>query len=295
MFNIDYIDRVIKYFTIINPKYSVINENYINHILTNGNEYQKYKIKESVIHKDTNKPIYWLFRFSSFIPVNIPICFGLITSKTIYGQMFWQVINQSYNVGFNYANKPHSKNINNNDLINMYTFAVVSSCSISGIVSYYTKFIFNNTNNHFFHTLCRGFFPFTSVFLSSTLNLYFVRKNDFENGIKLVDKNNNEAGKSINMAYNSFTETATCRTMFRFMSCMFPPIIEYIVMKNSKIENIMKNNIKLWTFFRLGIITTCLYISMPLSFSFYPQMMKINNNNIEPEFKNKELFYNRGI
>lgn len=294
--NEDYLLRIKKYFKLINPKYSLLTENKIKDILLNGSKNEISLLKESVIHKNNDQPIFWLFRYSSFIPVNIPICFGLITSKTIYGQMLWQVINQSYNVGFNYANKPISNTKSNDyDLINMYSFAVASSCTISGLITYYTKNIFVTTSSHFTHTLLRGFIPFTSVFLSSTANLYYVRKNDFNNGIKLYDNNYNEVGVSKNMAFSSFTETATCRTIFRFASCIFPPIIEYVIMKNKNMEIFMKNNPRIWTLLRLSIITTCLYTSMPFAFAYYPQVIKVNEKTIEKEHKDKDLYYNRGI
>jgi len=289
----DYNTRVANYFKIINPIYSVYTDNYISILQKSLRDQNLKNLESAVIHKDTKQPIFWLFRFSSFIPVNIPICFGLITSKTIYGQMFWQVINQSYNVGFNYANKPKNKPASENQLINMYSFAVASSCTISGLITHFTKNLYTN-NSHITNTLLRGFIPFTSVFLSSTLNLYFVRQQDFNNGIQLYDDNNNEAGLSKISAVNSFTETATCRSLFRFASCVIPPLFEYCFMKNTLVESIMKTNPKMWTCFRVLIITSCLYISMPLSFAYYPQMMKINDN-VELEFKNKPLYYNRGI
>ena len=287
----DYWTRVAKYYKNINPVYMTYRESFIR-----GNMHNK-ALTSATVNPSTQEPIFWMFRFSSFIPVNIPICFGLITSKTVYGQMFWQMVNQSYNVGFNYANKTRTNNneISNTELSKMYTFAVVSSCTISGLITHFSKNLFNPNHSHLVHTLSRGFIPFVSVFLSSQLNLYFVRRIDMEKGIPVYDSNGVEYGKSVNMAWNSFTETATCRTIFRFCSCMFPPLIEYAILKNHVINAIVKTNPMMWTVLRVGIITACLYGSMPLSFAFYPEKMKVNAENSEIQFKNKDLYYNRGI
>lgn len=287
----DYFQRVLNYSKNINPAYMFYSESFIR-----KNMHIK-PLVSATVNKSTQEPVFWLFRFSSFIPVNIPICYGLITSKTVYGQMFWQIVNQSFNVGFNYANKTKINNneISNTELTKMYSFAVISSCTISGLITHFSKNLFSANHSHLTHTVSRGFIPFVSVFLSSTLNLYFVRRIDMAQGIPVYDNNGVEYGKSVNMAWNAFTETATCRTLFRFCSCMFPPLIEYALLKHHVINAIVKTNPTLWTALRLSIITTCLYVAMPLSFAFYPEKMRINNQNSEVQFKNKELYYNRGI
>jgi len=149
--------------------------NYINRV-------KSMVLKINPIYQN-DKHINPIFRISSFIPANIIVCYGLLTTKTIYGQMFWQIMNQTYNVGFNYANKSNTNSLSNNDMIKMYSFAVVSSSIVSGVISNSFKNVFSTNYSHFIHTLARGLIPFTSIFLSSTLNLYYVRKNDIEKGI----------------------------------------------------------------------------------------------------------------
>lgn len=244
---------------------------------------------------EQDKHINVFFRLSSFIPANIVVCYGLLTTKTIYGQMFWQIINQTYNVGFNYANKSNNK-VSNNDLIKTYTFAVASSSIVSASVSNLFQNVFSKKYSHLTHTFMRGFIPFTAIFLSSTLNLYYVRKNDIDHGIPVYDNNNDEIGYSKIAAKNSFIETASCRTAFRFLSCMAPPLIEYKLLEFLHANQYLKIHPNLWMATRLSIITSCLYIAMPLSFTILPNKREIDGQDLEDKFKNdRKVFYNRGM
>jgi len=243
-----------------------------------------------------DKHISPFFRLSSFIPANIVVCYGLLTTKTIYGQMFWQIINQTYNVGFNYANRSNNNKMTNNDLIKTYTFSVASSSIVSATISNLFKNAFSKNYSHLTHSIARGFIPFTAIFLSSTLNLYYVRKNDMDHGISVYDEDRKEIGKSNIAAKNAFIETASCRTVFRFLSCMAPPILEYKLLKYLQATKYLKIHPNIWMATRLSIITSALYISMPLSFTILPNEKEIDGKNLEDQFQNnKKLFYNRGM
>lgn len=57
-------------------------------------------------HPQTDQVLPVAFRLAAFVPVNIPICAGmLLTQPTLINTVFWQWANQSYNAGFNYANR----------------------------------------------------------------------------------------------------------------------------------------------------------------------------------------------
>jgi len=254
-------------------------------------------LKLNPLNNEDSKHIHPFFRTSSFIPVNIGVCYGLLTTKTIYGHMFWQILNQTYNVGFNYANRSKNSNpMTNNDIIKTYTFAVASSCTVSGMVSYLFKNISSNKYSHFTHTVSRGLIPFTGVFLSSTINLYYVRKPDIDKGISVYDTKNLKIDDSNIAAKNGFYDTAFCRSIFRFVSCMFPPLIEYWFLKNDKVSNYMKSNPNVWMFSRMSIISTCLYISMPLCFTIIPNQIETSGESLEDRFHEYEkVRYDRGM
>lgn len=71
---------------------------------------KKLRVAETVIstalNPDTKNFIPWTARMSSFLPLNLPISFGLIiTPPTPFNTILWQWINQSYNAQNNYGNR----------------------------------------------------------------------------------------------------------------------------------------------------------------------------------------------
>lgn len=53
-------------------------------------------VLSTAIHPDTGEFIPWPMRMSSFIPMNMPINFGLIIARpTPFNTVFWQWVNQT--------------------------------------------------------------------------------------------------------------------------------------------------------------------------------------------------------
>ena len=66
----------------------------------------KKLILTSCWHPDTNEPIMWPARSSTFVTTNIPIITGmLLAPPSPMNTIFWQWINQTYNAGLNYGNR----------------------------------------------------------------------------------------------------------------------------------------------------------------------------------------------
>lgn len=79
-------------------------------VMLTRNEIKEIRVAETVvstaIHPDTGKMIPWWLRFSSFLPMNIPISFGFIfAAPTPFNTIFWQWLNQTYNAALNYENR----------------------------------------------------------------------------------------------------------------------------------------------------------------------------------------------
>jgi hypothetical protein len=86
---------------------------------------------DSAIHPDTGEAIPLLFRMSFFMPSNLPITAGMLLSGTGMRQVFWQWLNQSYNAGFNYANRNATVPINAAQMAASYSVAVGVACGMS--------------------------------------------------------------------------------------------------------------------------------------------------------------------
>lgn len=59
----------------------------------------------STYHPDTNEPVLLPFRMSAYVPMNMFIMLGLLSpNPSTKSVVFWQWVNQSWNVGYNWAN-----------------------------------------------------------------------------------------------------------------------------------------------------------------------------------------------
>ena len=128
-------------------------------------------------------------RLSSFVPINIPIAFGMvITAPTPFNTILWQWINQSYNAALNYGNRNASSNYTTKDILKSYTMACVASIGVAlGVrkaLSKYTKHMSGakltmmNSVSAFFACSTAGF-----------LNAWLMRQTELEKGIDVMDPN----------------------------------------------------------------------------------------------------------
>ena len=68
---------------------------------------------------------------SSFLPLNIPISFGLIlTEPTPFNTILWQWINQTYNAQNNYGNRNASSEYSKRTVMKNYIFSCIASISV---------------------------------------------------------------------------------------------------------------------------------------------------------------------
>lgn len=92
---------------------------------------QQYVIKSNC-HPETNKPLPMIFRWSCFVPCNIPLLFGIgMLPPTAFNQAFFQSMNQAYNFGINVCNASASNPMKNTDMAISFTLAVSSALCVS--------------------------------------------------------------------------------------------------------------------------------------------------------------------
>eukprot|EP00835_Amoeboradix_gromovi_P005826 NODE_593_length_6321_cov_0.361299.p2 type:complete len:213 gc:universal NODE_593_length_6321_cov_0.361299:319-957(+) len=87
---------------------------------------------KSSFHPDTKELIFAPFRMASFVPTNFPVVLGmLLPNPSIGAIVFWQWLNQSVNVGFNYHNANKSTVLTNTEIMTAYAAAVATSCGVA--------------------------------------------------------------------------------------------------------------------------------------------------------------------
>lgn len=164
-------------------------------------EIRKIRVAETVvstaIHPDTGKIIPWALRFSSFLPMNIPISFGFIfAAPTPFNTIFWQWLNQTYNAALNYENRNASSTYTTQDIATSYTLAtsaaIATALGIRKLVDKQAKQLKGGKL-----VLLNSVSSFFACALSGFMNAYFMRQTEIKTGIDVLDKETNEScGKS---------------------------------------------------------------------------------------------------
>jgi sideroflexin-5 len=254
----------------------------------------------TAIHPDTKQMLPWTQRFSSFLPMNIPICFGfIIAAPTPFNTIFWQWVNQTYNAWLNYGNRNASSNYTMEDISKSYVAACASSITIGlGIRKMLAKrsaaatgasLILLNSVSSFFACASAGF-----------LNAYFMRQTEMQKGISVLHPDTDEElGKSQACAYQAVMKTAISR-IFLNVTIFVPPLFLVAIEK----ARLMPQNWYLKTLVEAVCITGELYLAVPVGIAMFPQKGSINAEDLEPEFQNikdangqmiRVFNYNKGL
>lgn len=119
----------------------------------------------------------------AFVPMNIPILFGILLSKpTMANTVFWQIFNQSFNAGLNYGNRNASSPYTTNDLMRGYFAAVGSSVTVAITLRKLCSSLTAKATGTKL-TLLNAIIGATATGAASFLNTVSMRKTEMERGI----------------------------------------------------------------------------------------------------------------
>jgi len=261
--------------------------------VTNSDLWKARKVVEATTLPITKERIFAPFRFSAFALMNIPISAGLlIPSPAIPVAVFWQWINQSYNVAVNYSNRNPSNPLSFKQIGQAYGAAVISSCGLAVGLGEIVK---RAKNLHPVVGLgVRICVPFVAVASAGIVNVFLIRKNEIIDGVTMRDENGNEYGKSKIAGLRGLTECGLTRIVWNIPLLIFPPIIMNQLVKIKKIGSSPRNQF----LSQLVLIIFGLLVGVPLSIGLFPQIRSIETKQLEPEFHNlpvKQLYWNKGL
>ncbi len=145
----------------------------------------------TAIHPDSDDLIPWVFRLSSFVPVNLPLEFGMIiAAPTPFNTIFWQLINQTYNACFNYYNRNATSTYSYNDIFKSYGIACFSSISVSlGIRRLLKARTAAATGGSYY--LMNAFSSFVACGSADFLNVWCMRNTEIKKGIDVINPETN--------------------------------------------------------------------------------------------------------
>jgi len=260
-------------------------------------------IKESILHPDTNEPIFMPFRFSFFAPAQFIIIPLVIAPSTIASPfrttiMHWA--NQSYNAGCNYANRNISSPTSMRTLAEGYTGAVASSVILAlGATAVVNK---AGALPKLLQSTFRIGFPFLACAVAGCTNLILVRKEELSDGIQLFDENDNELGKSVLAAKNALGKCCAARFAWN------APVMIGVPLMLAGLQHTLPI---LFKSTKIGMATTVLVsgltcmVAVPPALALFPQYDSMDVNDVEPEFQNmtidgqtttiKRVYFNKGL
>ncbi|KAJ3413462.1 hypothetical protein HDV05_008031 [Chytridiales sp. JEL 0842] len=261
------------------------------------------KLVDSTFHPDTGEKIFLPFRMASFVPTNALIVAGmLMPNPSMASIVFWQWVNQSVNVAFNYANANKTTKMDMTETASKYFMAygtaVASSCTIALGLNESVKRVKGLSPSAM--ALLGRCVPFGAVAAAGTLNVFLMRRKEIVDGIQVTDASGNVLGKSQTAGYQAIGQVAVSRVATAFPAVFLPGII----MSQLERTKFMRNNPRLGIPMNLLTISGSLMAALPCSIALFPQTASISVNSLEPRFQNlkdangnriETVYFNRGL
>jgi len=253
------------------------------------------QVVETSLHPDTGETIPRIFRVSAFVPANIVICAGMLSPGIgLTGQLFWQWVNQSYNIGLNFANRNASSQVSTPEIATNYTIAVLSSC---GLAFGLTKLANRVTVGR---NLVMMFVPFVSVSVAGVLNVFLMRRNELTEGVNIKTPDGTVVGKSQIAGKKALTMVSGVRVANSVPILTVVPIIFSMLQKTTFLQK--RPHLLVPT--NLVLIVAALYTTLPCAIALFPQEVPMKPEQLEERFQNltdekgnkiDTLYFNRGL
>ncbi|KAJ3044238.1 hypothetical protein HDV00_002916 [Rhizophlyctis rosea] len=257
------------------------------------------KLVDSTFHPDTGEKIFLPFRMSAFVPTNVLVVTGmLMPNPSIRGIIFWQWLNQSINVAFNYFNANKTTEMNMSETGVAYGTAVASSCTIAvGLNEWIKRATSLKPSTQ--ALLARGT-PFAAVAAAGTLNVFLMRQKELKEGIDVQDEYGETVGKSKTAGFNAISQVAISRVGTAFPALFLPGLIM------SRLERTawFRTNPRMAIPINLVTIAGSLMAALPCAVALFPQRASMPVSKLEASFAGKldsrgrplqTVYFNRGL
>nr|UJH94463.1 Fsf1 [Starmerella bombicola] len=249
------------------------------------------QLVDSSVHPDTGEIVLLPFRMSCNVLSNLAITAGMLTPNlSMGGTVFWQWANQSLNVAVNYANANKSAPISSSELLKSYGIAVVSSVSIAvGL-----KPLVSNMRGVRPQTklVLMRLIPFAAVVSAGLVNVGVMRSQEIIRGITVRDVETDEdLGVSRRAAVRAVGETALSRAI-NATPIMVVPAMALLKLQQGPLKNASR---KVTNVVNLGLIASTSFLVLPFALAVFPQRRVMSGDNLEPQFKGRTVWFNRGV
>ncbi|KXS22413.1 Tricarboxylate/iron carrier, partial [Gonapodya prolifera JEL478] len=249
---------------------------------------------DSVIHPDTGEPIPFLFRMSYFTPANLPIIIGMLSSQPGPSQLFWQWINQSFNAGFNYANRNASVETSWREVGTSY--AVASGTAV-GIAWGGGKVVGKVQVSETRELKCAIGRPWFAVASAGVANALAMRYREAVDGITVFDADNQPLGTSRLAAIHSLSQVALTRAVLPLPILFLPPFVMDFLQTSRLTSALMRTKVGAIAA-EVAVVGACLQFALPMAVGMFPQKGSVAVGSVEEEFRNKgveRVWFNKGV
>ncbi|KAJ3337824.1 Sideroflexin-5 [Gonapodya sp. JEL0774] len=274
---------------------------------------QLFKAKntvDAVIHPDTGLPIPLPFRMSFFTPSNLPIILGMLSSPPGPTQLFWQWVNQSYNAGFNYANRNASVETSMKDVAMSYVVASGTAVGIAWgggkvVGKLQDRLAIRSPTGAVLPAYAQPIglrvvmraMPWFAVASAGVANALAMRYKEAVDGITVYDADNNPLGTSRLAAVHSLSQIALTRAVLPLPILFLPPFIMDFFHTSKLTASLMRAPMAAIGV-EMAVIGACLQFAFPMAVGIFPQRGSVAVASVEEEFQNKgvdQVWFNKGV
>nr|XP_006629575.1 PREDICTED: sideroflexin-5 [Lepisosteus oculatus] len=255
--------------------------------------WEAQKIKQAIVHPDTEEKIFMPFRMSGYVPFGTPIVVGLLLpNQTLASTVFWQWLNQSHNACVNFANRNATKPTPVSRFLQGYAGAVTSAVSIAvtqrGTVKRSEDVLeVSLSTNHL--VSC----PSTAS--ANICNVVLMRHTELAEGIDVRDSSGNIVGSSKIAAKCALLETALTRVVLPMPILVLPPLVMAFLEKLP----LLRAHQRLVLPVHSLVCLASFGLALPLAISLFPQISQVEVSKLEPEIAMatdcEVVTYNKGL
>ncbi len=210
--------------------------------------------------------------------------------------MFWQTVNQTYNVCVNYANRNASSTTNTQTLAVSFAGALGSSVGTAVGLNEWVKRT-TAIKDPIMKQRLQAFVPFVAVAVANLFNITLMRITELKEGVDLKTEDGQVVGKSALAGQRAIAQTIASRILLVTPGMVAPPILmNAIETKTSLFKNYPWTKTPVY----VGMLAFFIGAFLPLCIGLFPQQSKISVDKVEANIKaqagdNKFLYYNKGL
>ena len=252
------------------------------------------------------------------MPVNLPVSAGMLLTGPGSAQLFWQWLNQSYNAGFNYANRNASVPVDVWGMAVSYGVATSTAMGMAwGLGRVVTRLQASVARSSgggggggppvpmpLGVTLLSRGLPWLAVASAGAANALAMRYREGLDGITVFDATGAEAGTSVSAGRACLAQVALTRVVLPIPILLLPPFVLDAARASRSLGPAMARSLAVRTGVELGVIAVFLQLALPFAVAVFPQRGAIAAASLEPQFHGRKdtrgqpvetYYYNKGI